>query len=107
MADIGWMILNSKLFASLTKMWILVKKEGHRGISLDEQISSGSESTSTLGWGIEVTRAISPFSPAFPNLKTFYSASRMWESDDLRESKWQGDTAELEWWRQGVDEEWR
>lgn len=31
----------------------------------------------------------------------------MRESDDLRESKWQGDTAELEWWRQGVDEEWR
>lgn len=63
----------------------------------EEWITSRSENCSTLGQRMQKVEKISPF---FLQLLSIWRhvivQTWMWESDDLRESKWQGDSTELE-----------
>lgn len=51
--------------------------------------------------GAERCRRFLPLPQLFPIWKHFTVQTWMWESDDLRESKWQSDSIELERRRQG------
>lgn len=61
----------------------------------------GLRTPQALGAGCREMRRFLPLPQLFPIWKHFTVQTWMWESDDLRESKWQSDSIELERRRQG------